>query len=182
MDPSKLTTLGPFARALFYMLNNGDVLEQKRSDSIKRGVAKSSGSYGYFSECYMLFKGATMKKKWLHDLCKNIGKKVRMNGSTTILKNLVTALNYSKCAEDKINKNLKPVLFVYLIKNFKHFYGFRLNNQNYSAYPQEQEYLFMEGMSAWILNVEDDVVIKNEHPHVQKFNGKPVTIVYFYIQ
>jgi len=54
-----------------------------------------------------------------------------------------------------------PVLFVTLIRNYHGFNGFRLNTKYYSAYPEEQEYVFNEGFECEVLGTDDDVVIRN---------------------
>ena len=48
----------------------------------------------------------------------------------------------------------------------------------YSAYPHEQEHLLMEGTRVWVLAIEHDVKIVNEH--LPQYNAKTVTIVYVY--
>ena len=48
-----------------------------------------------------------------------------------------------------------PAMFVISVVNFKGFSGFRMNSEDYSAHPHEQEYLFMEGARFVVLKVED---------------------------
>ncbi len=38
LDPAKLETLGPFARAIFIVLINGDISDTKRDDALEKGM------------------------------------------------------------------------------------------------------------------------------------------------
>jgi len=61
MDKSKIETLGPYARALYVLLQTGDKFEEKRADVMKQGkVDGADGPLGYYSQSFLLFKGALM--------------------------------------------------------------------------------------------------------------------------
>ena len=74
----------------------------------------------------------------------------------------------------------KSVIFVFLIRNYEGFYGFRLSDERYSAFPAEKEFLLMEGFDVLIINVDNDYVIENKVPGFEAYNSKTVTIVYLY--
>ena len=38
LDPTKLETLGPFARAIFFVLRDGMYTDHKRDDALEKGV------------------------------------------------------------------------------------------------------------------------------------------------
>lgn len=41
------------------------------------------------------------------------------------------------------------------VRNYLGFHAFRMNDDRYTAFPQEQEYLLMEGMFLWVMKVEE---------------------------
>ena len=43
-------------------------------------------------------------------------------------------------------------------------------------YPEEQEYLLMEGFRVYVLEVEDGFKIKNQH--LSKYDVKTVTVIF----
>lgn len=51
-----------------------------------------------------------------------------------------------------------PVLFVISVRNYLGYHAFRMNDERYTAYPQEQEYLLMEGIFLWVMKVEELLV------------------------
>ena len=55
-----------------------------------------------------------------------------------------------------------------------------MNNEAYSAYPSEGEFLLSEGCGVNILAVERNFTIKNFHPSLDKYDGKVLTIVHLY--
>ena len=77
-------------------------------------------------------------------------------------KNLEVGLDGTKC-NTVYSSNFHPVLFVYSVRNYRGFSGFRMSDERYTAYPQEQEYLLQEGFRVYALDVENDFVINNTH-------------------
>ena len=74
----------------------------------------------------------------------------------------------------------KCVLFVLLMKNYQGYIGFRLDNELYTPYPHEQEYLLSEGNDIHILDVEE-YRIRNETPELKdEYNNKLITIIYLF--
>ena len=55
------------------------------------------------------------------------------------------------------------VLYIYSITNFDGFRGFRVDDANYSAFPNEQEYLLCEGFKVTVLGAEEDFYIRNKN-------------------
>ena len=55
-----------------------------------------------------------------------------------------------------------------------------MNSPAYSAYPDEGEFLLMEGCRVYILAVESDVEIKNSSKGMSKYAGKTINIVHMY--
>ena len=102
MDESKINTLGPFAKALFWIVFRSWESEKVRDDAIRYGLNNGFGGenpLGFFSECFLLFKGAVMKKEWLYDWYKrsNSDESVTLQGKTWTSKSMFTALEFSKC-------------------------------------------------------------------------------------
>ena len=62
---------------------------------------------------------------------------------TSTTKNLVVALEFSKCLTIYPTDKL-PVLFIFSIRNYYGLGGVRLDNKRFSMYPQEEEYLLQE--------------------------------------
>lgn len=119
-----------------------------------------------------------MNTDWIEDWRKQIGKnEIDLHGIMNTSKNLEVALNYTKCHTEYAAEQ-QPVLFVYSIRNYNHFSGFRLNDKRFTPYPEEEEYLLMDGFWIYVLDVEDNYEIVNKHKAFQKFNGKKITVVY----
>ena len=117
-----------------------------------------------------------MNKEWIEDWRDEVGKEyIKLHGSTSTSKNLDVALGFSQCHKD-FSSHQQPVLFVYSIRNYEGFDGFRLNSKRYSVYPGEQEYLLMEGFIVYVLGIEDKFTIKNKF--LAKYNSKTVTVIY----
>ena len=64
--------------------------------------------------------------------------------------------------------------------NYDGTMGLLMNNEAYTAYPEEGELLLPEGKKVYILKIEEGVKIKNTHKGMQQFSDKTITIVYLY--
>ena len=84
-----------------------------------------------------------------------------MTGVTSTTKNLAVALEFSKCSAEFCDLSGNSVIFVFLFQNFNNFRGYRLNKPEYSAYPQEEECIFIEGIKLKVIKVEESVQIQN---------------------
>lgn len=54
-----------------------------------------------------------------------------------------------------------------------------MNNPSYSAYPNEQEVLLVEGCPVLVLDVEE-ILINNDHESFKMYNGKTVVLIHCY--
>ena len=57
-----------------------------------------------------------------------------------------------------------------------------MNNEAYTSYPSESEILLRDGAFTYILGVEEDIVIQNDHTSFAKYNGKTISIVHLFIK
>lgn len=123
----------------------------------------------------MLFIGAKMKEEWIEQWRAKIVKKsedvsddcVKLPCNMSCTQNLGVALGF---AVNGLEQPFKSVLFVISIQNHFGFPGFRLNTENFSAYPQEEEVLLIEGCTMFVMKVED-VTLQNNHPDFEHFHG-----------
>ena len=72
----------------------------------------------------------------------NIGKKVSMPTITSFTENFRQAIYSARHYNKK--KDMKSVVFCLTVFNEISYPGFRLNNEKYSAYPDEEEVLLEE--------------------------------------
>ena len=125
---------------------------------------------GIMCRSFLLFRGALMNKEWIEDWRQVIGHQmINLHGNTSTSKNLDVALGFSKCHNNH-EENQLPVLFIYSINNFYGFKGFRLNDKRFSVYPEEQEFLLMEGFKVFVLDVQYGFKISNKF--LARYNNK----------
>ena len=109
---------------------------------------------GKFAKSFLLFKGVLMDSTqllgWTSKIMLGYSK---MSGITSAYRSLETALEFAQCDRDDLADNHAPALFVFSMRNYHHFGGFRLTDSRYSAYPSEQEYLLWEDIEYYILDV-----------------------------
>lgn len=174
--------MGPYARAIHVVLINGEISERKRADKLKQGIENGAkGPHGMFSQSFLLFRGVLLPHVWLKDWTSQEGGDfVRMPTLTSSSQSIEIALQFSQVKEQTVETTKKSVIFVFLIRNYEGFYGFRLSDERYSAFPAEKEFLLMEGFDVLIINVDNDYVIENKVPGLEAYNSKKVTIVYLY--
>lgn len=107
----------------------------------------------------------------------NIGKKVHTPTITSFSENFRQAV-YSSRHYNK-NKEMKSVIFVLTVFNEITYPGFRLNNEKYSAYPDEEEVLLPAGTQFEIEGYENiectDFTPKEGQ---EDLNGKKIHIIY----
>ena len=99
------------------------------------------------------------KQKWFDAYLNKVGQLIRMPGTTSTSSNLGVALGFSKCSKLDNELSGKSVLFVFFFQNYNTFGGFRLNQPEFSAFPDEEEYLLMEGIGVRVLKVDENVVM-----------------------
>lgn len=161
-DKAMLRTLGPFVRCLYQILVGGGT-ESVRSDRLLHGRDDLTlpGNMGFFSQSFLLYRGAAMKESWIKAWKQQIGRKLfeksdeALNVSVNSIVNSTRSL-YQAFRQIELSKEFKiPVLFVISAVNFDGFCGFRLNSEDYSAYPQEREYLLMDGIRFIVMKIEE---------------------------
>ena len=116
---------------------------------------------------------ANQIKDWIDQI--QTGYHISIPGYSSTSKSLKVALQF---ATGDIKEGNKAVLFVFAIRNAESINGMQMTNSGYSAYPSEQEILLMEGFSCYVLGVEEDVLIVNDHPSFKDVNQKKITIIY----
>ena len=119
-----------------------------------------------------------MNNEWINGWREKVGgEQIKVPGCTSTSKNLEVALGFSKC-HTKYENTKQPVLFIYSIANVDGFQGFRLTDKRFSVYPEEQEFLLMEGFRVYVLDIEEGFEILNDHQDLQKYHGNKVTVIY----
>jgi len=112
------------------VLGGGFISDKGRDDALERGEDfHSTDSLGYFCRSFLLFRGALMNNEWIDGWRKKVGKEyINIPGCTSTSKNLEVALGFSKC-HTKYEITKQPVLFIYSIRNYVGFAGFRLTDK-----------------------------------------------------
>ena len=95
-----------------------------------------------------MWRGAPMSKEWVAPYIQNIGAKVHLPGIVSCSRNLSIALQF---AFREQNPDKVPVVFMFLMQNYKGPRGIMMNHEAYSSYPSEGEMLLMEGAAVSIL-------------------------------
>jgi len=105
-----------------------------------------------------------------------------MPGTTSTSSNLGVGLKFSRCGIEYKTMSGKSVLFVFFFKNYYGFRGFRLNQPEYSAFPDEEEYLLIEGIPVTVLKVEENMVLdcKDITAVKDKYHGQTINVVYLF--
>jgi hypothetical protein len=134
---------------------------------------------GYFSQCFLLYRGAFMKPEWLKKWATLIGKKdkyaddqpysIYLPENTSFTKNFEHSLTFSY--SPMMMPDRVPVMFVISVRNWHGFHGFRVNKSQFSAHYQEQEVLLFEGFKVYVLHIEEVYA---------KVLDKTVTVVHLY--
>ena len=58
--------------------------------------------------------------------------------------------------------------------------AFQLSHEAYSAYPEEQEVVLIEGIKMFVTKVEHKVRILNKNEGCEEYNKKQLTIIYLF--
>ena len=102
-----------------------------------------------------------MLDDWVMPYVNNIGKKIRLNQSTSCSKNPGEALTF---ATKDIKQNQKPTLYVLICQNYEGINGMSMSDDSTSAYPAEAEVLLCEGCQIHVLAVDTEVEILKYKP------------------
>lgn len=105
-----------------------------------------------------------------------VGAKVSLPCTTNFTENFREAL-YSAKHVNK-DKSIKAVLFVLAVFNEASYPGFRLNNEKYTAYPDEEEAILPAGTS---VEVEDYRAVVMGDKYVTKEGQAPLVDTKFHI-
>jgi len=118
MDTSKLKSLGPYAKALFGVLEHGWQSDRKREDALEIGCTlEDSDPVFEYARCFLLFKGALVDEDDIEDWKREALKsRIRLHGTTRATSYLELALHNSKC-DAKYGYDQEPILFIFAIKN-----------------------------------------------------------------
>ena len=115
----------------------------------------------------MLFRGSPMRPEWLNGWREMVGRKVTRKGGKhfrpaciKLPGNISTTKSFKQaiaCAHSK-SPEFIPVLFVISVRNYLGYHAFRMSDDRYTAFPEEQEFLLMDGIFLWVIKVEDILV------------------------
>ena len=101
-----------------------------------------------------------MRTEWVAPYIQKIGTKVHLPGIISGSYNLNVALEF---ALSNISPDYLPVVFMFLMQNYKGPRGMMMNSEAYSSFPEEGEMLLMEGVAVTILGYKENVLIENTH-------------------
>ena len=88
---------------------------------------------------FLIWRGATMKIDWINPYLQNVDSEaVCIPGNTSCSRDPKVALRF---AFDNMKEGEFPVLFVIACQNYWPPSGIMMNNEAYSAYPDEGEFL-----------------------------------------
>lgn len=99
-----------------------------------------------------------MKYEWIIPFEKNKRKLINLSSNTSISRSMKVALKF---ATDNLKPDNTPVLFVFVIINYRGINGLMMNNEAFTAYPSEGELLLAEGCSVYVHEVERGYKIEN---------------------
>ena len=83
-------------------------------------------------------------------------------------------------ALDEVKEDFIPVLFVIACKNYHAPNGILMNNEAYTAYPEEGEFLLQEGCIVFVQAVDSDVKIENSFTGMEYYNAKTITVIHLF--
>ena len=83
-------------------------------------------------------------------------------------------------ALDNVKEDFIPVLFVIACQNYGAPDGILMNNEAYTAYPEEGEFLLQEGCKVYVLAVDSDVKIENSFAGMEYYNAKTITVIHLF--
>ena len=127
---------------------------------------------------FLLWRGATMRQEWITPYLNNVGGSyVRIPGNTSCSRNPKVALGF---ALDEVKEDFIPVLFVIACQNYVAPSGILMNNEAYTAYPEEGEFLLQEGCAVHVLAVDSDVKIDNNYAGMEYYNSKTITVIHLF--
>lgn len=118
-----------------------------------------------------------MKQEWYAPWLERLNNMVLLPSNSSFSHDLKTGLKFA--IKDK-KPDFDAVLFVLTCQNYHGVRGINLNNEAYSAYPEEGEYFFLEGAPVFVIGVEKEVEIKNERTSFAYYNGQKMTVIHIF--
>ena len=100
-----------------------------------------------------------------------------MRGNLSCSQQIRVALEFATQNKDE---ERKAVIFVICCHNFVAPAGIRMNNEAYTGYPSEAEFMLIEGCKVTVLGVEHDFLIENQLECFKSFKGVPFTVIHLY--
>ena len=104
---------------------------------------------------------------------------IRLNNNNSCSFTIGTVLEFATKNPDG-QDGLKPVIMAISCQNFYSPDGIRINNEAYSMFVGECEFLLMEGCLVYVLDICRDYVINNQVSGSNKFNGTKITIIHLF--
>lgn len=166
MDFSLQDVLGPFIMGLYFVTMWANKSRHDH-DKIKTGDM-IGGEVNNIAGSYLLWRGTAMKNEWIDDIATKINVSFKFKGNTSCSRSLKVALGF---AFKNVREGHQPVLFVVAVTNYQGILGMSMNHEAYTAYPNEGEYLFMDGATVNVWDFDRDVVLNNPHEGLSFYNG-----------
>ena len=91
----------------------------------------------------------------------------------------VLPFDFSSPAPEQSSDHYRSVMFVFSIQNYNGFKCFHLNGEKYSAYPEENEVILLDGTQVVVMKVEE-VTIRNMDKEFQHLTGRPFTVIHLF--
>ena len=127
---------------------------------------------------FLLWRGATMRHEWITPYLNKVGGGyVHIPGNTSCSRNPLVALGF---ALNEVKEDFVPVLFVIACQNYCEPAGILMNNEAYTAYPEEGEFLLEEGCRVFVMAVDSDVKIENSFADMEYYNAKTITVIHLF--
>lgn len=192
MDMTYHKMLGPYIRVLYSITT---IVETNREDSdkIKAGQdiqnIKDNKRDQHIGGVFLIFRGASMKPEWLAPYEENLAPEKNFTSGTYEGWPIFVYLPaYNSCTQDMsvalefATMNAGPdricVIFVISCANYVTPDCVRMNNEAYTAYPNEGEVLLTDGCVMRVLAIQRDVKIDNPYPSFKRFTGQTITVIH----
>ena len=99
--------------------------------------------------CFLLWRGCPLIEDFIDPYELMAGQDiVCLPGNKSCSKDPTVALGF---AFNNLKPEQSPVLFIISCQNYRSPSGIRMNNEAYTAYPLEDEFLLMDGCEAYVL-------------------------------
>ena len=162
-------TYGPFDRCLSFIV--GGKTERNRYDRLDSSNTPISPA------SFLLFKGCYMPSSEIMKWKNTVGKKIILPSVSSFNQNFRESMYASRHKNE--NTDIKSVIFCLTIFNEIDYPGFRLNDERYTCYPDEEEVLLPAGCQLEVEGFEQMEMSEYTPKEGQEnYNGKKFSIVY----